>query len=105
MSISVAAPRLRYGIDGCLHWHHSDLAFYCHYSGVGGANRLPPFKENVWVGDEKIATDLAKLFKIIKRSGYRGYLPLETLGKGDPFKKVPVLLQNVRDALSIAESS
>jgi hypothetical protein len=27
-------------------------------------------------------------------------LPLETLGAGDPYLKVPVLLENVRKALS-----
>ena len=42
-----------------------------------------------------------KLFKIIKKAGYRGYLPLETLGAGDPYKKVPVLLKKVRKALEV----
>ncbi|MFC1765251.1 sugar phosphate isomerase/epimerase family protein [Planctomycetota bacterium] len=62
-------------------------------------------KENVRVDGEKIPTDLEKLFGIIKKSGYRGYLPLETLGEGDPFVKVPLLLQRVRDALAVAETS
>lgn len=55
-------------------------------------------KENVWIDGEETPTDFVKLFRIIKKSGYRGYLPLETLGKGDPFKKVPVLLKKVREA-------
>jgi hypothetical protein len=42
-----------------------------------------------------------KLFQIIKKAGYRGYLPLETLGPGDPYKKVPVLLEKVRKALEL----
>ncbi|QGY44990.1 TIM barrel protein [Maribellus comscasis] len=61
-------------------------------------------KENVWINGEETPTDFVKLFRIIKESGYRGYLPLETLGEGDPFKKVPVLLEKVKNALDIVES-
>ena len=57
-------------------------------------------KENVWINGEEIPTDFVKLFKIIKKAGYRGYLPLETLGAGDPYKKVPTLLENVKNALN-----
>ena len=56
-------------------------------------------KENVWINGEETPTDFVKLYKIIKDAGYRGYLPLETLGAGDPFEKVPTLLENVRSAL------
>lgn len=56
-------------------------------------------KENVWINGTQTPTDFVKLFKIIKKAGYRGYLPLETLGAGNPYKKVPVLLENVRTAL------
>lgn len=57
-------------------------------------------KENVWIDGKETPTDFVKLFKIIKEGGYRGYLPLETLGAGDPYQKVPVLLENVRKALN-----
>jgi len=57
-------------------------------------------KENVWIDGKEVPTDFVKLFKIIKDGGYRGYLPLETLGAGDPYQKVPVLLENVRKALA-----
>ena len=57
-------------------------------------------KENVWINGKETPTDFIRLFKIIKDAGYRGYLPLETLGPGDPYKKVPVLLKNVKSALS-----
>lgn len=60
-------------------------------------------KENVWVNGEEQHTDFTKLFKIIKQSGYRGYLPLETLGEGDPYKKVPKLLKEVRLSLKQIE--
>jgi len=56
-------------------------------------------KENVWVDGKEQHTDFTKLFKIIKKAGYRGYLPLETLGEGDPYQKVPKLLAEVRAAL------
>jgi sugar phosphate isomerase/epimerase len=56
-------------------------------------------KENVWINGQETPTDFVKLFKIIKNAGYRGYLPLETLGAGDPFEKVPRLLENVKNAL------
>jgi sugar phosphate isomerase/epimerase len=57
-------------------------------------------KENIWIDGKEVPTDFVKLFKIIKDGGYRGYLPLETLGAGDPYQKVPVLLENVRKALN-----
>ncbi|GAB1450741.1 sugar phosphate isomerase/epimerase [Draconibacterium sp.] len=57
-------------------------------------------KENVWIDGKETPTDFVKLFKIIKDGKYRGYLPLETLGAGDPYLKVPVLLEKVRSALS-----
>jgi sugar phosphate isomerase/epimerase len=56
-------------------------------------------KENVWLGGREVPVDLNRLLKIIKSAGYRGYLPVETLGAGDPFEKVPVLLKNIRSAL------
>ncbi len=56
-------------------------------------------KELMYINDKEIKTDLKKLFQIIKNSSYRGYLPIETLGPGDPFVKVPVFLEEVRTAL------
>ena len=43
--------------------------------------------------------DLEKLFRIVKASAYRGYLPIETLSPGDPFVIVPPFLKLVREAL------
>jgi sugar phosphate isomerase/epimerase len=56
-------------------------------------------KETVFVEGKEQKVDLDRLMKIIKASGYRGYLPLETLGEGDPNIKVPRFLQEIRDAL------
>ncbi len=59
-------------------------------------------KEKVWIDAKETPTDLMKLFKIIKASDYRGYLPIETLGAGDPYKKVPAMLEKVKRAINEA---
>ncbi len=56
-------------------------------------------KENVWIDGKETPTDFVKLLGIIRTAGYRGYLPLETLGAGDPYQKVPRLLEKVQKAL------
>jgi sugar phosphate isomerase/epimerase len=56
-------------------------------------------KENIFIGTEQVKVDLGKLIRIIRESGYRGYLPIETLGAGDPKEKVPVFVKEVRAAL------
>lgn len=59
-------------------------------------------KESVFGLGSLIRTDFARLMRIIKKSGYRGYLPVETLiVKGipsDPKTTVPVLLNDLRIA-------
>jgi len=49
-------------------------------------------------------TDLIRLMKLVRKSGYSGYLPIETLaprGKPyDPFAVAPVFLRQVREALA-----
>jgi sugar phosphate isomerase/epimerase len=56
-------------------------------------------KEHVYFGDEQVETDLPRLFRIIKAANYRGYLPLETLGAGDPKEQITRLLARARAAL------
>ncbi len=56
-------------------------------------------KELVYNNGAEEKVDLEKLFQMIKASDYRGYLPIETLGPGDPFEKVPVFLKDVKKAL------
>lgn len=56
-------------------------------------------KENMYINGAEVKTDLDKVFAIIKASGYNGYLPIETLGAGDPKLKVPVFYKEVRKAL------
>ncbi|MEJ7768351.1 MAG: sugar phosphate isomerase/epimerase family protein [Chitinophagaceae bacterium] len=57
-------------------------------------------KENMYENGVEVKTDLGKIMGIIKSSGYTGYLPIETLGAGDPAVKVPVFLEKVRKALA-----
>lgn len=50
------------------------------------------------------ATDLDRLMGIVKRAGYRGYLPIETLSAGktaayEPLKEVPLFLGEVRKSI------
>ncbi len=56
-------------------------------------------KETLFVEGVEQKTDLDKLIKMIRESRYRGYLPLETLGDGDPKIKVPIFLNEIREAL------
>lgn len=56
-------------------------------------------KENLFINGMEQKTDVDRLMKIIKESGYRGYLPIETLGEGDPKVKVPQFLSEIREAI------
>jgi len=56
-------------------------------------------KEKVFVNDTQVETDYEKIIEIVRNCGYRGYLPLETLGAGDPYKKVEALYKKVKAIL------
>lgn len=60
-------------------------------------------KENLFVNGQEVPTDLTKIMRIVRESGYRGYLPIETLGKGDPKEKVPAFYEKVKKALEAAD--
>jgi len=53
-------------------------------------------KETVWYGKKEVPTDLARVKAIIDKGGYRGVLPIETLGAGDPRVKVARFLEKVQ---------
>ena len=53
-------------------------------------------KEKVGYGAKEAPTDLRKVKAIIDRAGYRGFLPIETLGPGDAKTKVAKFLAEVR---------
>jgi sugar phosphate isomerase/epimerase len=52
-------------------------------------------------------TDMKRLLTIIRQSGYRGYLPIETLAMGRPgydsFVAVPAMLAELREAIAATE--
>lgn len=56
-------------------------------------------KQSVYRKGVEEPTDLRRLASILRESGYRGYLPLETLGAGDPVAKLRRWLSEVREAL------
>jgi sugar phosphate isomerase/epimerase len=53
-------------------------------------------KEKVWYGAREVPTDIGRVKAIIDRVGYRGFLPIETLGSGDPRVKVSNFLAEIR---------
>jgi sugar phosphate isomerase/epimerase len=59
-------------------------------------------KESVYEIGNPIKTDCVRLMKIIKNSGYRGYIPIETLAiKGipyNPYVEVPALMAKLKAA-------
>jgi sugar phosphate isomerase/epimerase len=57
-------------------------------------------KENIFENGIEKKVDLSKLFKLIKNSTYKGFIPIETLGKGDPNIKVAAFKKEVDFALS-----
>jgi len=57
-------------------------------------------KENVFINGVETPADLGKIITAIKASGYRGYVPIETLGAGDPKIKVPAFLEKVQKAFA-----
>ena len=61
-------------------------------------------KQSVFGVDSEIKTDLVRLVKIARTSGYKGYLPIETLSpKGvpdDPFTVVPAFHAQLRAAIA-----
>jgi sugar phosphate isomerase/epimerase len=56
-------------------------------------------KEKVFINENQVETDYSKVIEIVRQCGYRGYLPLETLGEGDPIIKVEALYNKVRKEL------
>lgn len=61
-------------------------------------------KEKPFGEESEVPVDLVRLIRIIRKSGYQGYLPIETLsprGKPyDPYTAVPRFLKQLQDALA-----
>jgi sugar phosphate isomerase/epimerase len=58
-------------------------------------------KETVWYGTKETATDLKRIKAIVEKVGYRGVLPFEALGAGDPRMKVAGFLEQIRTAFAL----
>lgn len=56
-------------------------------------------KETLFINGAEKEADIKKLIDIVKDSGYRGYIPIETLGPGDPQPKVIQLFNKVKSAI------
>ena len=63
-------------------------------------------KQSAFGAASPVPLDLSRLMRIIKDSGYRGYVPVETLSVAgrpyDPFKVVPEFIAQVRQAMAHA---
>jgi len=57
-------------------------------------------KEKVFVNETQVDTDYEKIIAIVRQCGYRGYLPLEILGEGDPYQKVEALFNKVNGIIN-----
>jgi sugar phosphate isomerase/epimerase len=61
-------------------------------------------KQSPFGAESDVPIDLKKFIRIVRSSGYRGYLPIETLsarGKDyDPFTVVPQFLEQLRQAIA-----
>ena len=53
-------------------------------------------KEKVWYGSKEVTTDIGAHQGDYRQGGYRGFLPIETLGAGDPRVKVSAFLAEIR---------
>ena len=56
-------------------------------------------KEKIFVENMEMDTDMAQLMGVIKKSCYKGYIPIETLGAGDPHEKITKLMGEIRKYL------
>ena len=56
-------------------------------------------KEKIFVNGAETDTDIEKIVGMIKASPYHGYLPIETLGQGDPKTKIMAMLAKLQNAI------
>lgn len=57
-------------------------------------------KEEMYLDGKAVKTDVTKILKMILASNYRGFIPIETLGKGDPKQKVTQFIKEIKEALN-----
>jgi len=73
-------------------------------AGPLGATVNWQIKQSPFGEESDTTTDLLRLVQIVRASGYRGYLPIETLSPKnkiyDPFTVVPAFAKQLRDAIA-----
>ncbi len=57
-------------------------------------------KESVYINGTATPIDLAKIRAIIDKAGFRGFVPIEALGSGDPKTIVTAFLEKVQKAMA-----
>ncbi|HQR92339.1 MAG TPA: sugar phosphate isomerase/epimerase family protein [Sediminibacterium sp.] len=57
-------------------------------------------KEEMYQDGKAVKTDVAKILKMILSSNYRGFIPIETLGKGDPKQNIAMIINKLKGALN-----
>lgn len=57
-------------------------------------------KEEMYLDGKAVKTDVSKILNLILASNYRGFIPIETLGKGDPKLKVTQFYKEIKEALN-----
>ncbi|HTI91697.1 MAG TPA: sugar phosphate isomerase/epimerase family protein [Puia sp.] len=56
-------------------------------------------KEKIFENGAEVDTDVDKIVEMIKASPYHGYLPIETLGQGEPKVKIMAMLAKLQNAI------
>ena len=56
-------------------------------------------KEKIFVNGAETDTDVDRIVNMIKASSYHGYLPIESLGNGDPKPKILAMLARLQKAI------
>lgn len=83
---------------------HLDIGSFSVHDPYEEIRKVVPYainwqiKEQVWMKGTQVPTDLEKVFRIARSAGYRGYLPLETLG-ADAVDRLPAFHRKARGAL------
>lgn len=73
----------------------------------GEIDRLIPYattwqlKEKVQSGIGSAPVDINRILELIRKHEYHGFIPMETLGEGDPKKKIKALFEHYQNASPI----
>ena len=57
-------------------------------------------KEDLFINGVKTKTDIPRIVDIVRRGGYRGYVPIEILGKGDERERTKKMFEQLTQTLA-----